>query len=209
MLLKTGLLCLTLLQNLGLPGLVRLQPYFSRILKALTSLLKDARTWEAEFNAESVITPILLSPQCANVEILSTSALGRFCPLAVNCGIASKRRRLVFSDSKLLPSEGCLPLGSLSEWPPPLSAGTSLTEADRCWPWPGPQSSRPGQILRRREQTGLSSGSHPSPQRRSCCTSLQHKPRLSPQKLLKSEPISGCLPNTLHFSCTKQKSSSK
>lgn len=42
--LKTGLLCLTLLQYLGLVGLVRLQPYFSRILKALTSLLKDSRT---------------------------------------------------------------------------------------------------------------------------------------------------------------------
>lgn len=59
--LKTGLLCLTLLQNFGLPGLVRLQPYFSRILKALTSLPKDTWTWEAEFNAGCVITQILLS----------------------------------------------------------------------------------------------------------------------------------------------------
>lgn len=42
--LKTGLLCLTLLQYLGLVGLVRLQPYFSRMLRALTSLLNDSKT---------------------------------------------------------------------------------------------------------------------------------------------------------------------
>lgn len=52
--LKTGLLCLTLLQNLGLAGLVKLQPYFSRILKALTSLLKDSTTWRrGKMNASS------------------------------------------------------------------------------------------------------------------------------------------------------------
>lgn len=42
--LKTGLLCLTLLQYLGLVGQVRLQPYFSRILKALTRRVKDSTT---------------------------------------------------------------------------------------------------------------------------------------------------------------------
>lgn len=57
--LKTGLLCLTLLQNLGLAGLVKLQPYFSRILKALTSLLKDSRTWRRENECKDLITPLL------------------------------------------------------------------------------------------------------------------------------------------------------
>lgn len=78
--LKTGLLCLTLLQNLGLPGLVRLQPYFSRILKALTSLLKDMRTWQVEFNAGCVITQILLSLWCPNIDILFMSEFGCFLP---------------------------------------------------------------------------------------------------------------------------------
>lgn len=41
---KTGLLCLTLLQKRGLLGLVRLQPYFSNMLNALTSLLREAWT---------------------------------------------------------------------------------------------------------------------------------------------------------------------
>lgn len=54
--LKTGLLCLTLLQYLGLAGLVRLQPYFSRILKALISRLKDSRTWKrGKMNESNVI----------------------------------------------------------------------------------------------------------------------------------------------------------
>lgn len=39
--LNTGLLCFTVLQYFGLLGFVKLQPYFSRMFKAVDNLCRD------------------------------------------------------------------------------------------------------------------------------------------------------------------------
>lgn len=46
--LKTGLLCLTVLQYFGLLGFVRLQPYFSKMFRAVDKRCSDASVWQKQ-----------------------------------------------------------------------------------------------------------------------------------------------------------------
>lgn len=148
--LKTGLLCLTLRQYLGLVGQVRLQPYFSRILKALTSPRRESKTWcRDQDGREGYIYCVLF---CLNTcsAVVQSPPIGKETLPLVCCGL----------------------LCSPSAWSRRKSADTCLTEADRCWPTSGHQLSHPGLNLRRRGVTGLFSWPRPSGQREGCCSFL-------------------------------------